>query len=284
MIASGTAAPAPTGTATPSAGATPSAAPPPSAKPSASAAPSGSSSPQGWAPAPTSAAAPTATAPARRRPAGRRLDPGHPAGRRRPEAVPGGGRGVPVAHLRRQRPRPAPRAWTSRATTSRPATRTAPTKYLLGPAIIEGTQIGGASVVAPDTTNASWRVSLDFKGQGQAIWAEYTAKHNVTVTPNDPANRVAFVLDGKTISAPEIQGTINGQTEVTGQFTQESATDLANVLKYGALPLTFEQQEALTISPTLGTDQLKAGLLAGGIGIALVFIYACSTTGRSAWS
>ena len=56
------------------------------------------------------------------------------------------------------------------------------------------------------------------------------------------------------------------------------------MLKYGALPLTFQQQEALTVSPTLGSDQLKAGLLAGGIGVALVFIYACSTTARSAWS
>jgi len=146
-------------------------------------------------------------------------------------------------------------------------------KYLLAPAIIEGTQISGASVVAPDTGNAQWRVSLDFKGQGQTIWAKYTSEHNVSATPNDPANQVAFVLDGRVISAPEIQGTINGQTEVTGNFTQESAEDLSNVLKYGALPLTFEQQEALTISPTLGTDYLKAGLLAGGIGIALVFIY-----------
>jgi preprotein translocase subunit SecD len=146
-------------------------------------------------------------------------------------------------------------------------------KYLLAPAIIEGTQIAGASVVAPDASNAQWRVALDFKGRGQTIWAEYTAKHNASVTPNDPANNVAFVLDGRTISAPTIQGTINGQTEVTGQFDQKSASDLANVLKYGALPLTFEQQEALTVSPTLGTDQLKAGLLAGGIGIVLVFLY-----------
>ena len=90
---------------------------------------------------------------------------------------------------------------------------------------------------------------------------------------NVPANNVAFVLDGKTISAPAIQGTINGQTQITGSFTQSDAEDLANVLKYGALPLTFEQQEALTVSPTLGSDQLKAGLLAGGIGVALVFIY-----------
>jgi preprotein translocase subunit SecD len=81
------------------------------------------------------------------------------------------------------------------------------------------------------------------------------------------------VLDGKTISAPAIQGTINGQTQITGSFTQSQAEDLANVLKYGALPLTFQQQEALTVSPTLGSEQLKAGLLAGGIGVALVFIY-----------
>jgi preprotein translocase subunit SecD len=146
-------------------------------------------------------------------------------------------------------------------------------KYLLDKAIIEGTQIGGASVVPPDQSSPQWRVSLSFKGQGQAIWAEYTAKHNVTVSPQDPANRVAFILDERVISAPEIQNTINGDTEITGQFNQTSATDLANVLKYGALPLTFQQQEALTVSPTLGTDQLKAGLLAGGIGIALVFLY-----------
>jgi preprotein translocase subunit SecD len=127
--------------------------------------------------------------------------------------------------------------------------------------------------VAPTSTAPGWSVSLDFKSKGQSIWAQYTSKHNSSATPNDPANNVAFVLDGKTISAPTIQGTINGQTQITGSFTQSDASDLANVLKFGALPLTFTQQEALTVSPTLGTDQLKAGLLAGGIGVALVFLY-----------
>jgi preprotein translocase subunit SecD len=141
------------------------------------------------------------------------------------------------------------------------------------PAIIEGTDISGASTSPPTSTSPQWSVSLDFKSKGQSTWAQYTAAHNSTVTPNDPADNVAFVLDGKTISAPTIQGTINGQTQITGGFSQSQANDLANVLKYGALPLTFQQQEALTISPTLGTDQLKAGLLAGGIGIALVFLY-----------
>jgi preprotein translocase subunit SecD len=278
VIASGTAAPAPATTPTPSGSAKPSATATPSARPSVSAAPSGSSSPQGWAPAATSAApptgaAPTASAPAATAPA--------PADTSIPTSPPSGGdpKQYQKAVAAYQALTCAAKDESSAASLDKPTDYIAScdqdgaTKYLLQPAIIEGTQIGGASVVPPDTSNAQWRVSLDFKGRGQSIWAEYTSKHNVTVSPNDPANRVAFVLDGRTISAPEIQGTINGQTEVTGQFTQQSATDLANVLKYGALPLTFEQQEALTISPTLGTDQLKAGLLAGGIGIALVFIY-----------
>jgi preprotein translocase subunit SecD len=146
-------------------------------------------------------------------------------------------------------------------------------KLLLAPSIIEGTEIKGAAPVLDTQGLGGWQISLDFKSKGQAVWADYTSKHNVTVTPNDIANKVAFVLDGKVVSYPEIQGTINGTTSITGDFNQNSATDLANALKYGALPLTFTQSEALTVSPTLGSDQLRAGLLAGGIGLALVVIY-----------
>jgi preprotein translocase subunit SecD len=146
-------------------------------------------------------------------------------------------------------------------------------KLLLSPSIIEGTEIKDAAPVLDTQGLGGWQISLDFKSKGQAIWADYTSKHNVTVTPNDIANKVAFVLDGRVVSYPEIQGTINGQTSITGDFNQQSATDLANALKYGALPLTFEQSEAQTISPTLGSDQLRAGLLAGGIGLVLVVVY-----------
>jgi preprotein translocase subunit SecD len=146
-------------------------------------------------------------------------------------------------------------------------------KLLLNKAIIEGTEIKNAAPVLDSQGLGGWQIALDFKGKGQAIWAEYTSKHNVKVSPNDPANKVAFVLDGKVVSYPEIQDTINGQTSITGDFNQQSATDLANALKYGALPLTFTQQEAQTVSPTLGSDQLRAGMLAGGIGLILVVIY-----------
>src|SRR6185312_14961742 len=258
--------------ATPSAGT--SGSPKPTASASASAKPSGSSTPQGFAPAPTptkpAATAPAATAPAATAPAATGPPTTPPAGVDPKQYA------QALAEFDKLTCAPNAGASTS---LDKPADVIAScdqnggSKYLLAPAIIEGTEIAGANAVAPTSTSPQWTVSLDFKSSGQSTWARYTSQHNVTVTPNDPANNVAFVLDGKTISAPAIQGTINGQTQITGSFTQSQAEDLANVLKYGALPLTFQQQEALTVSPTLGSEQLKAGLLAGGIGVALVFIY-----------
>ena len=138
-------------------------------------------------------------------------------------------------------------------------------KYLLGPTIIEGTEIDDATAgTSPDT--GEWIVLLDFKSGGRATWAEYTAAH---INEN-----VAFTLDGRVISAPTITSAINGQTTITGQFDQETATELANQLRYGALPLTFTQATAQTITTELGAEQLEAGLIAGAIGIALVFLYA----------
>ena len=118
-----------------------------------------------------------------------------------------------------------------------------------------------------------WTVTVDLKPKGQAAWASYTAKHNVTVSTTDIGNQVADTLDSKVIVASTIQATITGTTQITGNFTGSQATNLANSLKYGALPLNFTQQDATSVSPTLGTDQLKAGLLAGGIGLALVVVY-----------
>jgi preprotein translocase subunit SecD len=138
-------------------------------------------------------------------------------------------------------------------------------KYLLGPTIIEGTEIANATAGTNPQTG-EWIVLLDFKSTGRATWAEYTAA-NV-------GKNVAFTLDGRVISAPTIQGAINGQTTITGSFNQKTATELANQLKYGALPLTFSQATAQSISTELGSEQLHAGLIAGAIGIALVFLYA----------
>jgi preprotein translocase subunit SecD len=138
-------------------------------------------------------------------------------------------------------------------------------KYLLGPAILEGTEIADASAGTQQTTG-EWVVLLDFNSTGRATWADYTA--------TNVGKNVAFTLDGRVVSAPTIQGAISGQTTITGSFDQASAEELANQLRYGALPLTFEQATAQSISTELGAEQLRAGLIAGAIGVALVFVYA----------
>jgi preprotein translocase subunit SecD len=161
--------------------------------------------------------------------------------------------------------------------------------FLLGPAIVHGTQIAGASAQAPNTSQGQfqWTVNLNLKSSGQAAWSSYTGAHNIggSSAQSSPvtqcgaggtpcADFVGFVLDGSVISAPVNESAINGQTtQITGSFTQKSANQLANQLKYGALPLSFTAQDAQTVSASLGTSQLKAGMLAGGIGLILVVLY-----------
>jgi preprotein translocase subunit SecD len=139
-------------------------------------------------------------------------------------------------------------------------------KYLLGPAILEGTDVTNATAGTRTNTGA-WVVNLTLNSSGSDAWATYTAA-NV-------GKQVGITLDGKVVSAPTINGAIpGGKTEISGSFNQTTATELANQLKYGALPLSFTQATAQSISTELGAEQLKAGLIAGAIGIALVFVYA----------
>ncbi|MHA6794901.1 protein translocase subunit SecD [Pseudonocardia bannensis] len=137
-------------------------------------------------------------------------------------------------------------------------------KYVLGPAFLEGTQIDSASA-QQNQQGAGYVVSLTFKSEGAAIWGEYTSQ-NV-------GKNAAFVLDGEVVSAPTINSAIYGPTEISGQFSQAEAQDLAGVLRYGSLPLSFESSEAETVSATLGLASLEAGLIAGAVGLALVFVY-----------
>ena len=111
---------------------------------------------------------------------------------------------------------------------------------------------------------------------GSSCWTSSppAGRRGRSTPPAHVGENVAFTLDGRVISAPTINGAINGQTTITGDFDQETATALANQLKYGALPLTFSQATAQSISTELGAEQLQAGLIAGAIGIALVFVYA----------
>ena len=137
--------------------------------------------------------------------------------------------------------------------------------YLLDKSIISGEQIESASS-GLDQQRGEYVVDLQFKSQGADVWANFTAANVGTQT--------AFTLDSQVVSAPQINEAIpGGRTQITGSFTQDSARQLANVLKYGSLPLSFESSEAQTVSATLGLASLRAGLIAGGIGLALVLVY-----------
>ncbi|HET9140411.1 protein translocase subunit SecD [Actinophytocola sp.] len=143
-----------------------------------------------------------------------------------------------------------------------------PQAYVLGPRFLDGTEIDNASSQVNDQ-GAGYIVTLNFKSGGGKTWADYTTK-NVQ-------KQAAFVLDTEVVSAPTIQEPITGgSTRITGGgggFGKKEAQDLSNVLKYGSLPLSFEASEAETVSATLGLASLKAGLIAGAIGLLLVFVY-----------
>ena len=140
--------------------------------------------------------------------------------------------------------------------------------YLLAPSIISGDQIQNATS-GMNQRGIGYVVDVQFKPAAANVWADYTAAH--------VGEQTAFALDSQVVSAPRINEAIpGGRTQISGgdpPFTAGTARQLANVLKYGSLPLSFEASEAQTVSATLGLTSLRAGLIAGGIGLILVLLY-----------
>jgi len=142
-------------------------------------------------------------------------------------------------------------------------------KYLLSPAIIEGTQVSSASSGIPQGS-VGYVVTLDFHSSGRKAFADATGTISAT------GQMMAIVLDGQVISALTASSRIDNGAQISGGFTQDSASALANNLKFGALPVAFDRQNGIshtTVGPSLAGNQLSAGLWAGGIGLLLVMIY-----------
>lgn len=143
-------------------------------------------------------------------------------------------------------------------------------KYVLDVAKVVGTDIDTATA-GVQQGSTEWVVQLDFKSEGAKEWSKLTS---LAYNSEEPRNKVAVVLDGVVITAPNIISPIpGGRAEITGNFNQQSATELAEQLKYGALPLKFERSSIDTVSSTLGQDQLEGGLISGVIGLILVVVY-----------
>ena len=144
-------------------------------------------------------------------------------------------------------------------------------KYALAPADLVGTDIESATAGLPQQGAGGWQVDLQMTTDGAKKFADSTTKLSALESPND---QFAIVLDGVVISAPSVNEPIlGGSAVISGSFTSDEARALAQVLKYGALPVGLEVDEVQQISPTLGNDQLQAGLIAGGFGLLLVVVY-----------
>ncbi|MET4924175.1 protein translocase subunit SecD [Streptomyces sp. PSRA5] len=142
-------------------------------------------------------------------------------------------------------------------------------KYILGPAEVGGKDVDDANATINQQTG-QWIVQMDFTGGGSKKFQAITSKLSQQQAPQ---NQFAIVLDGEVVSAPSVRQTLSANAEISGNFTQESAQDLGNILSYGALPLTFREETVTTVTAALGGEQLHAGLIAGAIGLALVIIY-----------
>ncbi|GAB1823925.1 protein translocase subunit SecD [Herbidospora sp. RD11066] len=143
-------------------------------------------------------------------------------------------------------------------------------KYILDVAAVQGSEISTASSGLRQDTG-EWVVNLDFKSKGATQWSELT---NKAFTSQPPRNQIGAVLDGVVVTAPVSNGRITGgKTEISGSFNSQTATDLADQLKYGALPLKFQVSSTVSVSSTLGADQLQGGLIAGAIGLVIVMLY-----------
>jgi preprotein translocase subunit SecD len=149
------------------------------------------------------------------------------------------------------------------------------TKFILGPVKVSGQQVTGAQAVPPNPTSGQvqWVVNLTFNGKATTAFANFTSSV-ASLGSSNPKNHFAIVLDGNVYSFPSVESAITGgNAQISGSFDQQSATDLANVLNYGALPFNFKESSIESVSPTLGSTQLNAGLLAGAIGLVLVVLY-----------
>jgi preprotein translocase subunit SecD len=160
------------------------------------------------------------------------------------------------------------------------------TKYYMDKAKVEGTDVAAAKQARDP--QRGWTVNIDFSSAGSGKWSSLTreAYNNEgggcaesATAPRDEGSGgnvclVAVVLDNEVVSAPAVQAVQTSSSQIYGQFNRDSATLLANQIRYGALPITFEPGDVRSVSATLGADYLRAGLLAAAIGMLLVILYA----------
>jgi preprotein translocase subunit SecD len=147
------------------------------------------------------------------------------------------------------------------------------TKYKLGPVVITGADLKSATAqyVSASTTSTAqpgWRVVFNLNKDGTKKFADATRR----LAPQQ--KQLAIILDNVIVSAPSVNEAItSGTGEITGSFSEARAKDLAVVLNSGSLPVNLERRDVETVSPTLGKESLRQGILAGAVGLILLMLY-----------
>ncbi|WP_421120226.1 protein translocase subunit SecD [Aquihabitans daechungensis] len=148
--------------------------------------------------------------------------------------------------------------------------------YTLGPVGFTGDALSKADAALQET----WAVNVSVRGSkkseaNKAFNACFNGEATCPPQSGDGKGAIAIVLDGEVLSAPAVNGAdlASDNFTISGDFDQAEAKELALVLRYGSLPVEFDQVALQQVSATLGTDSLRAGLIAGAVGIALVALY-----------
>jgi protein-export membrane protein SecD len=154
--------------------------------------------------------------------------------------------------------------------------------YHVGPAFLTGAEVRGGEPRFQSHTGGGWVVVPEFSAEGGEFFREATGAL-ATFPVGDPRRQLAIVVDGTVMSAPSVAADVNpnegldpDQVVITigsADSPQAEAEDLAGILRYGALPATFERERVESVSASLGSDSLRAGLIAGIGGLSLVALY-----------
>ncbi len=150
---------------------------------------------------------------------------------------------------------------------------------VLGPTAVSGEQVESAAAIFDSQGSGLWAVSINFLPEGEDQWAELTGEAACAPT-GSPARRIAIVLDETVLSSPSVSpsvqcdvGITGGETLITGNFDEESAGELALLIRAGALPVPVEVIEQGTVGPSLGDSAIQASLQAALIGAGLTILY-----------
>ena len=145
--------------------------------------------------------------------------------------------------------------------------------YLVGP--VAATGLVFENNASANIQGSNWSVVVQLRGgaAGEDVWNSLTTRC-FSRDATCPTAQVAIVLDGEVISAPVVQEAVftGGEVQITGDFTEQEARDLAKILEFGAVPVKFEVSQVQTVSPTLGSDSLRAAVISGLVGLGLVFL------------